>query len=225
MNNKFVQVIKDMEQKIEVIEKKIDKSSQYELQHKSHIQPQLHTTNNTNNTTNNTNNTNNINNGVVVNINLVKYGAEDISRIDKNELVNILTYGFRSTLKLTESLHFNPKYPEYHNIYIANMKSKYAMVYNGESWDLVNKNQLIDTIYDDKRAYIEQNLDDFVNSLSKSRINALKRWLEIDDDNPKILEVKEEIKLLLYNKSDVPLKTKKSSNKTVGNMNNIDIVN
>lgn len=35
---------------------------------------------------------------------------------------------FNSTLKLTDTIHFNPKHPEYHNIYIPSMKDKYAMV-------------------------------------------------------------------------------------------------
>jgi hypothetical protein len=54
-------------------------------------------------------------------------------------------------LNLTETLHFNPKYPEYHNIYISNMQDKYAMTYDGKDWNLTIKEDLINKIYDDKK--------------------------------------------------------------------------
>jgi len=150
-----------------------------------------------------------INNSVinVNNITLVAYGKEDMSKIDKNEFAKILRNGFNSSIKLTEALHFNPNFPEYHNIYISNMKDKYAMLYDGTNWNLTMKDTLIDKIYDDKKNYIEQNLEQFVESLRPSQINALKRWIDTDDDTPKIKNIKEEIKLLLYNKKDMAIKT------------------
>jgi hypothetical protein len=162
-----------------------------------------------------------INNGTVIqnNITLVAYNKEDISKI-KDEMGSILQKGFYAGLKLTEALHFNPKYPEYHNVYISNMKDKYAMVYNGTDWNLVTKDTLIDEIYDNKKNYIEDNLENLIMShkLRPSQINALKRWLDTDDDTPKIKEIKEEIKLLLYNKRNIPLATKNS----MSNNNDID---
>lgn len=158
----------------------------------------------TNNITNiNSRNTNNINNGIVANINLIGYGKEDLSKIDKNEIIKAIKHGFNSTIKLTETLHFNPKHPEYHNIYITNMKDKYAMIYDGKDWNLTMKDNLINKIYDDKKNYIEENIDDFVDSLSVSRKNALERWLVMDEEDEKIHTVKNEIKLLLYNKRNV----------------------
>lgn len=155
-----------------------------------------------NNTINNNvnNGINNVNNGIVINhISLVGYGKEDLSKLDKSELIKILHQGFFSTLKLTEAVHFNPKYPEYHNIYISNMKDKYAMMFDGKNWTLITKEELINQIYEDKKNYIEENLEEFVKSLPVSRKNALERWLETDDENAKIKEIKNSIKLLLYN--------------------------
>jgi len=159
--------------------------------------------NNINNTTNNVT----INNGIVNNITLIAYGREDISKIDKRDILKVFQTGFNSTIKLTETLHFNPKYPEYHNIYISNIKDKYAMLFDGMSWTLTMKEDLINRIYEDKKNYIEENLNDFINSLPPSRKKALERWLETDDDNSKIKEIKDQIRLLLYNKRDIPLRT------------------
>ena len=57
-------------------------------------------------------------------------------------MLNVLKNGYYSTLKLTEAVHFNAKYPEFHNIYITNMKDKYAMMYDGVNWALTMKEDL-----------------------------------------------------------------------------------
>jgi hypothetical protein len=154
-----------------------------------------------------------VNNNVVNNVTLVGYGNEDISKIDKQDMLKVLRNGYNSTIKLTETLHFNPKYPEYHNIYISNIKDKYAMMYDGNIWTLTMKEELINKIYDDKKNYIEENLEDFVDSLSTSRKNALARWLETDDDDRKISEIKNNIKLLLYNMKQIPLASANNTQK------------
>ena len=166
------------------------------------------------------NNTQNINNGIVAHINLIGYGKEDLSKIDKKEILKAIQFGYNSSLKLTETLHVNPKHPEYHNIYITNIKDKYAMMFDGKDWNLTMKDELINKIYDDKKNYIEENLDEFIDSLSTSRKKALERWLSTDDADEKINKVKNEIKLLLYNKrnfitdkqDDIAMRSKKTAN-------------
>ena len=152
-----------------------------------------------NNNVVNNNCTTNINNGTINNIILVGYGKEDISKLDNSEILKALQSGFYSTIKLTEAVHFNPKYPEYHNIYISNMKDKYAMMFDGNIWTLTTKEDLINQIYEYKKIYIEENLEEFMDSLPVSRKKALERWLDTDDEDAKIKEIKSNIKLLLYN--------------------------
>jgi hypothetical protein len=167
-----------------------------------------------------------VNAGTIINnhITLVAYGKEDLSKINKDEMIKILKNGFRSTIKLTKAVHFNPDYPEHHNIYISNMKDKYAMMFDGINWTLTTKDDLINKIYDDKKNYIEENLEDFVKSLSLSRKNALVRWLETDEDDKKIKEVKENIKLLLYNERHM-VDTKYSSINTKNKLKKMTHVN
>lgn len=158
-----------------------------------------------------------INNGPVINanINLVAYGTENMDKFDEKDIIKILKQGYHSTIKLTELVHFNPKYPEFHNIYITNMKDKYAMMYDGTNWTLTMKDDLINRIYDDKKNYIEENVEDFVNSLSDSRKKALDRWANTEETDKKIIRIKERIKLLLYNSKNIPINTQK----TIDNIN------
>jgi hypothetical protein len=191
--------------KLEEKEKKTSEANKKLQKEVEKLKKVNHTVNNTSNNTKNT--VNNTNFGTVVNNNivLVGYGKEDLSKLSKNEMLKILQNGFDSSLKLTEAVHFNPKYPEYHNIYISNIKDKYAMMYDGKTWTLTMKEGLINKIYDDKKNYIEENLDDFLDSLTLSRKQALERWLDLDDENDKIKEIKNQIKLLLYNKRKMPI--------------------
>jgi hypothetical protein len=153
-----------------------------------------------------------VNNGTIVNnaINItISFGKEDMSKIDEIDIVKSVKNGFHSALELTDTIHFNPKYPEYHNVYIPSMKDKYGMVYKEGIWELIDKQELIDKIYNDKKYYIEDNADTFYDSMSKSQKNALRRWLLIDnDDDEKIKSIKDRMKLLLYNKRSVPIDTK-----------------
>jgi hypothetical protein len=160
-------------------------------------------TNTNSNVQNNTHCT--VNNGTVNNIYLVGYGKEDMSKIDRKDILKGMRLGFNSTLEMIDTIHFNPKYPEYHNVYISSMKNKYAMMYDGSNWTLVMKDDLIDKMYDNKRNYIEENMDDFLDSLTRSQINALHRWLAVDDDHHYVKKIKNDIKLLLYNKRQFAL--------------------
>ena len=80
------------------------------------------------------------------------------------------------------------------------------MVYNGEQWNLQNREDVIDDLYCNNKDYIEQNVDDFVQNLTSFKEAGFRRWLETNDDNPKILKLKERIKLLLYNNRKIVLK-------------------
>jgi hypothetical protein len=157
---------------------------------------------------NTTNSHNNTTQNITNNITLIGYGKEDIRKLSDKNIKKILNRGYMSCIELTDQLHFNPKYPEYHNVYISNMKDKYAMMYNGTEWKLIGKTELVNTIYDDKKEFIEENIKEFCESLSGSKKIAIYDWLQMDEDDYKIKEIKEEIKLLLYNKKHIPIKSK-----------------
>lgn len=165
------------------------------------------------NSISNSNIINNTNNGIVVNntYNLVGYGKEDLSKIDKDDFLKVLQIGgFDTALKLTEMIHFNPKYPEYHNIYIPSTKDKNATVFDGTLWCSKDKTEFVAKVYDDKKNYIEEIVDEYMNKLSTSRKDAFKRWLDTDETDPRILKIKEDIKRLMYDRREYALAAKKA---------------
>jgi hypothetical protein len=75
-------------------------------------------------------------------------------------------------------------------------------MYDGNKWVLVNKEELIDNIYYDKRGIILDKIDEYNNSLSDIKKEALGRWIRAEEENDvdEINMVKDRIKLLAYNK-------------------------
>jgi hypothetical protein len=160
---------------------------------------------NINNGTINDNRTLNVTNNTTNNqITIVAYGQEDMTRIDRDDIIKALKTGFKSTKHLTEVVHFNPKYPEYANIKRTNfnMKNKYEY-HDGKNWTITINPHMIDDLYERKRDYIEESIDDYYDDLTKGDIARLQRWLDTNDDDRRIQTVKNEIRELLYNKKDV----------------------
>jgi hypothetical protein len=157
-----------------------------------------------NNQTINIGNIGNINNNT---INLIAHGKEDLTKLTKEEFLEILRSGYDSPIKLTEKIHFNPDRPENHNIYISNKKGKYALVFNGADWSSKNKKDVIQNLYEDKKDYIETYMSDYVADLTESRKKALKRWLDTPEEDAKIIRVKDALLMLLYDKREITKNT------------------
>ena len=106
--------------------------------------------------------------------------------------------------QMIQDVHFNTKAPENHNIYISNIKNKYAMVYDGEKWCSKPQDQVITDLINDQEYAIEEWLgegDNFPKEMKKfnqyldrkeNGINGFKSE-EIKE------QIREEVKLLLYN--------------------------
>ena len=162
---------------------------------------------NINKTVNNTGAVNTVN--TVNNVNIIDCGKEDIKKIDKEKIANALRRGFFSTKFLIDETHFNPDHPEYHNVYISNIKDRYGFIHEGE-WKIMTKDDIIDKVFTNKKVFISMNMGEYTDYLTASQANALRRFLDTDESHKKISEVKEEIKMLLYNKRDLPMKIRKS---------------
>ena len=202
MNDEREQIFQKLLEKMEMLEKSNDKI-QKENKKLRRKMKKIETKKINNNISNC-----NINNGVINNIKLVAYHRLNHELIDKQELFKSIN-GFGTPVETTKTIHFNDKHPELHNIYINNYRDKNVMVFDGAEWELRLRDAIIDEIYDTNKEYVEERLEEFVKKLDQSKINALKRWIDADNNDPngpKINKIKDELKLLLYNKKDMVLK-------------------
>ena len=176
------------------------------------------------NMTNTINGDVNINNGTINNITIVAYGKEDMSQIDREDIIKALKTGFNSTKCLTETIHFNPKYPHLSNIKRPNFNMKNKLMYhNGDQWVTTNDPHMIDDLYNRKRDFIETYLDDYVDGLTEADMKRLQRWLDIEnDEDRRITRIKDELREILFNKRFISESNEQSLNTTVVNADSHD---
>jgi len=94
--------------------------------------------NTTHNTTNNT-----------ININIRAFGKENLQYIKGGFVKELISNGPYSAIpKLLKEIHFNPEHKENCNVLIPNRKEKYAKRYNGEKWELADKNLTLEDMTD-----------------------------------------------------------------------------
>ena len=132
---------------------------------------------------------------------IIAYNQQpDLSHLTDKDYLRIMNKGFKSVPKLIEEIHFNPNKPENKNIYIPNIKNKYAMGWNGQKWDLMNRNEVIDDMYDDKSNILIEKFEELESSnIDKNTLKKFRRFINKQDDDDIKNKIKEEIKLLLYN--------------------------
>ncbi|CAH6421280.1 Hypothetical protein KVN_LOCUS209 [uncultured virus] len=212
-------IFKQLIEKMELLEKQNDKILKENKKLRNNIT--LNTTtkktknNSINNSTNISNNTNNTTNNTIdnltnntINIQLVAYGKEDYDKLTEKEYKYILNKGFKSVPEFVNQLHFDKNRPEYHNIYISNLRDNYVMVYDDNIWKLRNRKETMEELYEDKKNILIDKLEELINILPQSAINKFERFLNDEQDNKIKNGIIEEIKLLLHNNRNIPLATK-----------------
>ena len=161
-------------------------------------------------TTNNNNITNNIQN----NIKLLNYKDTDISDLTENDYVKCLEHYNFCVPHLIRRIHFNPKKPENHNVYISNLKNSYIMIYMNNKWKVKNRDETISSMIDDKQILFEKKIQEWVKSGNKypKLMAKFSRYIEKREQNDVINAIKEDIKLMLYNNRNMILENKKLLN-------------
>jgi hypothetical protein len=207
--------------KLKNLEEKINN-----LQNTIESQSNIHNQNITNNITNIQNQTNNITQNITQNViqnNIyVKFPNFTYDLLTKKEILKILNKMRYSIEESIKTIHCNDKFPKHKNIFITNLKSDIAHVFDGKKIISVSKKETINEL-------IEQHINEIINSITKYKDNIseyvydiLNKMIEdinntekelIDENNDKkyknYLSFKSDnINKLLYNNCDKELYNK-----------------
>ena len=136
--------------------------------------------------------------------NILSYKKTDTDFITDNKISECMTKQYMSIPHLIKMVHFDPKHPENHNMYIGNIKDKYIFVYNGNTWEIKDRNEVIDSLISEKEYILQDKLSTWIKNSDNSEkyhyaISKFKKYIQMKEDNKIINSIKEEIKLLLYN--------------------------
>jgi hypothetical protein len=85
------------------------------------------------------------------------------------------------------------------------------MIFDGRQWSLKEKEEIVNQLFDDKETFLADKYNEYFDNLDDITKKKFKRFLELTDVETK-KKLKHEIKLLIYNKRQIPLKTKKLIN-------------
>ena len=136
------------------------------------------------------------------NIQLLSYKDTDVSHLTNKDYERAIKKVNSCVKDMIEQIHFNPSKPENMNIYISNMKDKYIMVYEDGNWNIKQKNDELSSLYDMKEMLLEDWLEAYGNDSLRQKFN---KYLNNKCNEEIMHEIKENIKMMLYNKKNLIL--------------------
>ena len=145
-----------------------------------------------------TNNNTQINNNITINA----YIKTDFSHITDQDYCACLERASGSVKQFLDITYFNPNRPQNHNVCINNMRSKYGLVHNGITWDIMDQDEIIDDLIDQSHCMLDMKS----NLLMKKKPNdyedvvrKYQKYTELREEATVVKKVREEVKLLLFN--------------------------
>ena len=144
------------------------------------------------------------------NIKLLAYDKTDLSDLTEKDFIRCFNHNNMCVPHLVKRIHFNPKKPENHNVFISNLKSGHIMIYDGIQWNTYVRDEVVNDIFDDKHDILEQKIEEWI-SIGKDYpiiYHKFKRYLEKINNDLVIKKVKDELKLTLYNNRNIVKKLK-----------------
>jgi hypothetical protein len=135
-------------------------------------------------------------NKTINNFNLLSYRETDTSHLTDQDYRFCIKKVNYCVKNMIEKVHFNPVKPENMNIYISNIKDKYIMVYDGHNWNLANKKDELDRLYEEKEMMLEEWLE---TNPEKELKEKFMKYLNNKENDECLNRIKEDIKLMLYN--------------------------
>tara|TARA_B100000963_G_scaffold360835_1_gene393378 strand:- start:250 stop:1089 length:840 start_codon:yes stop_codon:yes gene_type:complete len=136
------------------------------------------------------------------NIQLLNYKDTDISHLTKDDYINSIKRINNCVKTITEKIHYNPEKPENMNIYISNLKNDYVTVYENGEWVLKKG---IEDVYDHKEILLEEWLDKEQNNYPELR-DKFEKYLNNKDNDNILNNIKDDIKLMMYNNKPKAIK-------------------
>jgi hypothetical protein len=135
-------------------------------------------------------------NNMINHFTLLPYRETDISHLTDQDYMYCIKRVNHCVKSMIEKVHFNPLKPENMNIYISNIKDKYIMLYDGQNWNVANKKDELDRLYEEKEMMLEEWLESNPDQELKDKFV---KYLNNKDNDECLNRIKEEIKMMIYN--------------------------
>jgi hypothetical protein len=188
-------------------------------------------------------NTNNTQNNITINNIIVNHGLEDVDKLTSDENKQIINSNSEAIYNIVKQIHYNPRLPEYNNIYINNLRSNSIYVMVDGKFVVEDKKTIISDMISRMAQHIE-NISNQTKPISKKQrqilfdnFNWLKHFDFTDEDVDgniiksdkdlieKYKKIYNKYELLLYNNRHmITNKNQSINNKTNIRNNFIDVL-
>ena len=188
-------------------------------------------------------NSNNTQNNITINNIIVNHGFEDVDKLTSDENKQIINSNSEAIYNIVKQIHYNPRLPEYNNIYINNLRSNSIYVMVDGKFVVEDKKTIISDMISRMAQHIE-NISNQTKPISKKQrqilfdnFNWLKHFDFTDEDVDgniiksdkdlieKYKKIYNKYELLLYNNRHMfTNKNQSTNNKTNIRNNFIDVL-
>jgi hypothetical protein len=191
--NKYCNVKKELENKIEIL--KNNKNKLIDKIELNKLRKDIDNLKNNNITINNTQN-----NLIMIN----SFGKEDLSHIDIKDYNKYLNGFFPGFIKFIEKIHFDEKAPENHNLCITNLRSKYISIFDNKKWLMKEKSDIIDNLLIKKYNQLSDKCEELEasNQIDKKTIENFEEFCQNYTDKEAQKATKNNVILMIYNNID-----------------------
>jgi len=153
---------------------------------------------------------NNSNHIINYNIKVLNYKDTDYSHLTEKDYVKCINDCNHCVKTLIEKIHFNKKKPENMNLYIPSMKDNYIMVFDDNGWNIQDRKEILDDLYDKNEWTLESWYEEYKDKYPDMVIS-FERYLKNKEEDDIVNDVKRKILMQLYNKRNMIMDNKKQN--------------
>ena len=135
------------------------------------------------------------------NVQLNCFGKENLSMLTDDVKHELIKGPYKMMPKLMEIIYFNKNFPENHTMKLVNKNKDVMKIHDKDGWKLVDKNETVDYILEDKNyevdSYYDNNAEEFSHFVKKT----YKNFRRLFDNRDKELwkQIKRDVDFLLWN--------------------------
>ena len=142
-------------------------------------------------------------------VKMVPFGKENLEEIVPDSVCRaILLRGMNAVTQLSKYVHFNKDIPDCNNVYVSNMRDNLARTYDGNDWFVVDDDDAIDEMRDNKQAFLEAKYKELYETLGPKTITQFERYLKAKNDPVLLKRYAKELKQMMYNNRGMVIETK-----------------
>lgn len=159
------------------------------------------------NSNNKTFNNNNMN--VDGDVKVVRFGNENLSYMTDDVYKQILGRGLRSVQEFIQHSNFHPDHPENHNIYIANIRDEFVVIFDGFKWFITDRDEKMEDIIYARSDYLNIKFEELKGDMDPRDVLKFENFMKRRDDDDVLRKIKGELTLQFYNNRYLPQRIRK----------------